>query len=1147
MNAPPSTLMDELDRDHAVVVDRAHPEPPLRPHRAGDGGGDAGRQLRRRAVRGEPAAADLGHQGADGRPRRWPTPRHRALLLLDLYATVLVLAAIGMTLVFVRNFDVARAVAAEPLLARRHVGDPGLRRRVLLPGVGAPLGPLQLRIDPDLGRDGRQLADLAHRHRQQLHQPHEHREQRRPHRGDDAARLAGADRVGRVRQGRRAPGDGDVLDRAGGQGAGRAADAVRAQPERAGRAVQRRGREARSPRSTPASGRWTRARRHASSAAQLQRDLQIAAAQAVGRLRAAAQRRAPAARAAPPRRASASARPAAPRRRRARSSAPTARHRCRNRPDRSIPASNNAMRILVIGGGVFLGASIVDSRARARPRGSRSSTAAARAATGRAGVEAIVGDRCSDLGAARGPALRCRHRHLRLRAGRRAAPAPPRCASCGRYCFVSSISAYASFTHAPVRESDALAASDGIAEDDADRARHYGPQKAACERVVAAAFGERALIVRPGLIVGPGDRTGRFSYWPWRALAGGEILVPDVSGDEPIQLIDVRDLADWIVRAVEAGASGAFNATGPQDGRACGWPEVLEACIDAARRRGGAPLRFVPVGEAYLVEQGVAPWNELPLWVPSTDAGAPRLRPRRLQPRGRRRPRHAAARRDRRRGPRRVRHARRRRPAPARQAHARPRARADRALARTRRGRRRRQRRAAMRTQVAIVGAGPAGLLLGAAAAPRPASTTSSSSSAAADYVLGRIRAGVLEQVTVDLLDAAGVGARMHAEGLAHDGIELCFGGARHRIDLHGLTGGKQVMVYGQTEVTRDLMAARAARRRCRPSTRPSDVSLHDFDGDAPARALRARTARRTSSNATSSPAATATTASAARACPPARSRTYERVYPFGWLGVLADTPPVSHELIYVNHERGFALCSMRSRTRSRYYVQCPLDEQRRELARRRVLGRAARAPRPRRGRDALVTGPSIEKSIAPLRSFVAEPMRFGRLFLAGDAAPHRAADRRQGPEPRRRATCGYLSRALDRALPRARATPASTRYSDALPAPRLAGRALLVVVHLADAPASRTAARSASKMQEAELDYLVHSRRGVDGAGRELRRPAALSVPTRSSNLPGAFMPHDVQAFPLPRRRRRPARRRAAASRRARRRSRRRTGPCSR
>ena len=139
---------------------------------------------------------------------------------------------------------------------------------------------------------------------------------------------------------------------------------------------------------------------------------------------------------------------------------------------------------------------------------------------------------------------------------------------------------------------------------------------------------------------------------------------------------------------------------------------------------------------------------------------------------------------------------------------------------RERRPRRRMTTHTDMRTQVAIIGAGPAGLLLGQLL-PRPASTPSSSSGARADYVLGRIRAGVLEQVTVDLLDEAGVGARMHAEGLSHDGIELCFGGARHRIDFHGLTGGKQVMVYGQTEVTRDLMDARASRRACRPSTRP--------------------------------------------------------------------------------------------------------------------------------------------------------------------------------------------------------------------------------------------------------------------------------------------------------------------------------------
>jgi 2'-hydroxyisoflavone reductase len=275
------------------------------------------------------------------------------------------------------------------------------------------------------------------------------------------------------------------------------------------------------------------------------------------------------------------------------------------------------MRILVIGGGVFLGAAVVDS---ALTRGHEITVFNRGRARSDwpAGVEAIVGDRASDLARLHGRPFDavidvCGYVPADLRASTAAL------ASCRRYCFVSSVSAYASFAHAPVRESDPLAASDGIAEDDRDLARHYGPQKAACERVVMAAFGERALIVRPGLIVGPRDPTGRFSYWPWRALAGGEILVPDVPAHEPIQAIDVRDLADFIVGAVERDASGAFNATGPQDGAACGWPELLEACIDAARRRAAAPLRFVPVGEDFLIEQGVAPWNELPLWLPSSD------------------------------------------------------------------------------------------------------------------------------------------------------------------------------------------------------------------------------------------------------------------------------------------------------------------------------------------------------------------------------------------------------------------------------------------------------------------------------------------------------------------------------------------------
>ena len=288
-----------------------------------------------------------------------------------------------------------------------------------------------------------------------------------------------------------------------------------------------------------------------------------------------------------------------------------------------------------------------------------------------------------------------------------------------------------------------------------------------------------------------------------------------------------------------------------------------------------------------------------------------------------------------------------------------------------------------MRTQVAIVGAGPAGLLLGALLAKAGIETVIIEQRAP-EYVLGRIRAGVLEQVTVDLLDAAGAGTRMHAEGLPHDGIELCFGGARHRIDLHALTGGKRVMVYGQTEVTRDLMGARAAAGLA-TVYEAEGVSLHGFDGDRPS-------LRYTKGGASHElhcdfiAGCDGYHGVSRQSAPAAALKTFERVYPFGWLGVLSDTPPVSHELIYSNHERGFALCSMRSATRSRYYVQCALDD---DIARwsddafwaelRARLDPAAAA--------ALVTGPSIEKSIAPLRSFVAEPMRFGRLFLAGDAA----------------------------------------------------------------------------------------------------------------------------------------------------------------
>jgi p-hydroxybenzoate 3-monooxygenase len=288
-----------------------------------------------------------------------------------------------------------------------------------------------------------------------------------------------------------------------------------------------------------------------------------------------------------------------------------------------------------------------------------------------------------------------------------------------------------------------------------------------------------------------------------------------------------------------------------------------------------------------------------------------------------------------------------------------------------------------MRTQVAIIGAGPSGLLLGQLLT-RAGIDNVILESRSPEYVLGRIRAGVLEQGAVDMLDEAGVGARLHAEGLVHGGIEISWAGGRHRIDLNGLTGGRNVIVYGQTEVTRDLMDARVAGGA--PSVyEAEDVGVHGIDGDRPSVRYRHRGEARTL-ECEFIAGCDGFHGVCRQSVPPSALRTYERVYPFGWLGVLADVPPVSEELIYVTHERGFALCSMRSRTRSRYYLQCTLAERTEEWPDERFWAELWRRL-DSRAAAALVTGPSIEKSIAPLRSFVAEPMRFGRLFLAGDAA----------------------------------------------------------------------------------------------------------------------------------------------------------------
>ena len=287
-----------------------------------------------------------------------------------------------------------------------------------------------------------------------------------------------------------------------------------------------------------------------------------------------------------------------------------------------------------------------------------------------------------------------------------------------------------------------------------------------------------------------------------------------------------------------------------------------------------------------------------------------------------------------------------------------------------------------MRTQVAIIGSGPAGLLLGQLLY-RAGIDAVILEARSQDYVLGRIRAGVLEAGTVALLERAGVAERLHAEGLVHEGFDLAFGGggsiAHFRVDLAGLTG-KCVTVYGQTEITRDLMDARAA-AGAKTLYEAREVELHGFDSGHP---------RVTYNGAQSLEcdfiAGCDGFHGVSRASVPAGAlRLYERVYSFGWLGILSETPPVSEELIYVSHERGFALCSQRSRTRSRYYVQCSLSEQVDEWPDERFW-KELRARLPEEAALGLATGRSIEKSIAPLRSFVAEPLRFGRLFLAGDA-----------------------------------------------------------------------------------------------------------------------------------------------------------------
>ena len=276
------------------------------------------------------------------------------------------------------------------------------------------------------------------------------------------------------------------------------------------------------------------------------------------------------------------------------------------------------MDILILGGGVFLGAATVLA---ALARG-HSLTVFNRGKARQAwpaGVEVLQGDRRRDLSALAGRRWSavvdcCGYTPAEVRQSAQAL------GGCGLYLFVSSVSVYASTRHAPVNEGDALASAEGIAPDDADL-RHYGPQKAACEAEVSRVFGDKALLVRPGLIVGPGDRSGRFSHWPWRVMEGGQMLLPDVADGEPLQFIDVRDLAEFMVGLLERGAGGSFNATGPVGKAVCDWRQLLATCRTEAQARGLAPASEVRVSEDFLARHGVQPWSELPLWLPSSDAG----------------------------------------------------------------------------------------------------------------------------------------------------------------------------------------------------------------------------------------------------------------------------------------------------------------------------------------------------------------------------------------------------------------------------------------------------------------------------------------------------------------------------------------------
>jgi p-hydroxybenzoate 3-monooxygenase len=377
-----------------------------------------------------------------------------------------------------------------------------------------------------------------------------------------------------------------------------------------------------------------------------------------------------------------------------------------------------------------------------------------------------------------------------------------------------------------------------------------------------------------------------------------------------------------------------------------------------------------------------------------------------------------------------------------------------------------------MRTQVGIVGSGPSGLLL-ARLLHLQGIDTVILELRSRDYVLGRIRAGVIEQGMADLLREAKVGERMDREGLIHEGINIAFDGRLERIDFPKHTNGKVVMVYGQTEITDDLMRAHIDEAGCIVHYEAPAIRVEDYDTDSP-RIIYEQEGEQKELVCDFVAGCDGSHGVARKSVPADRHINYERTYPFGWLGILSDVPPVNEELIYANHERGFALCSMRSHTRSRYYIQCEASDEVEnwsddafwEELRRRLPPQAA---------EKVTTGPRLEMSITPLHSFVAEPLRFGRLYLAGDAGHIVPPTGAKGLNLAA-SDIYYLSRALI-AYYKEKRTDLLDRYSDAAlrrvwKAIRFSWWYTSLLHKYDDDPMSR-------RLQVAELDYLTGSEAG--------------------------------------------------------------------